>query len=256
MADDNKEYRAEVTFGISTSTGDSFGQITAQYNATGLTEKTVRDALPSLTGEISQVPPMTSALKQQGKKLYQLARDGIVVERPSRRIYIYSLEYIWGTGWGSSHPRALLHLCCSKGTYVRTLCEDLGNYLGCGAHMSFLVRTRAGIFNISDSATLEEIKSASNDGKLIDKVIPMENVLVGLPVVTVKNGAATAVRSGSKLYQPGVYRMPENLSEGDLVQLVGPEGLLAVAKTDSDPEHPDRLIFKPVCVLRAQAGGN
>ncbi|TEB06749.1 tRNA pseudouridine synthase B [Pelotomaculum schinkii] len=256
LIDDTKEYRAEITFGLATSTGDSFGQVTAQGNAAGLTEKTVRDSLTVFTGEISQIPPMTSAIKQQGKKLYQLARDGIVVDRPARKVTIYSLEYIWGTGWGSTRPRALLHLRCSKGTYVRTLCEDLGSYLGCGAHMSFLVRTRAGIFNISDSATLEEIKAAAIECKLMDKVIPMEKALFGLPVVTVKNGAATAVASGSKLYQPGVYQMPENLSEGDLVQLVGPEGLLAVAETILDPEYQDRLVFKPVCVLQAQAGGN
>ncbi|MDD4237195.1 MAG: tRNA pseudouridine(55) synthase TruB [Desulfotomaculaceae bacterium] len=256
LVDDTKEYRAEVTFGLATSSGDSFGQVTTQGNATGLTEKTVRDSLPVFTGEISQVPPMTSAIKQQGKKLYQLARDGIVVDRPARNVSIYSLEYIWGTGWGDPKPRALLHLHCSKGTYVRTLCEDLGNYFGCGAHMSFLVRTRVGIFNIADSATLEEIQAAAIDCKLMDIVIPMENVLVGLPVITVKEGAASAVTSGSKLYQPGVYRMPENLSEGDLVQLVGPEGLLAVAKTILDPEHQNRLVFQPVCVLKAQAGGN
>lgn len=256
LMDDTKEYRAEVTFGLSTSTGDAFGEITSQGNAALLTEELVRDALPVFTGDINQVPPMTSAIKQQGKKLYQLARDGIVVDRPARNVTIYSLEYIWGTGWGSSRPRVILHLCCSKGTYVRTLCEDLGSHLGCGAHMSFLVRTRAGLFNISDAATLEEIKAAANDCKLMDRVIPMENALAGFPVVTVKDGAASAVRSGSKLYQPGVYQMPVNLSEGDLVQLVGTEGLLAVAKTILDPEHQDRLVFKPICVLKAQAGGN
>lgn len=256
LVDDTKEYRAEITFGLATSTGDSFGLAIAQGNAAGLTEKTVRDSLTAFTGEINQVPPMTSAVKQQGKRLYQLARDGIVVDRPARKVTIYSLKYIWGTGWGGRHPRALLHLCCSKGTYVRTLCEDLGGYLGCGAHMSFLVRTRAGIFNISDSATLEEIKAAAIEGKLMDKVIPMEKALPGLPVVTVKNGAAAAVASGSKLYQPGVYQMPENLSEGDLVQLVGPEGLLAVAETILDPEYQDRLFFKPVCVLQVRAGGD
>jgi tRNA U55 pseudouridine synthase TruB len=122
--------------------------------------------------------------------------------------------------------------------------------------MSFLVRTRAGLFNISDSVTLEEIKSAVMDSKLMNKIIPMESVLVDLPVVTVKDGAASAVASGSKLYQPGVYQMPENLSAGDLVQLVGTEGLLAVAETMLDPEHQDRLFFQPVCVLKAQAGGN
>lgn len=255
LVDDTKEYRAEVTFGLSTSTGDSFGQVTAEGDAAGLTEETVRSALPVFTGEISQVPPMTSAIKQQGKKLYQLARAGIVVDRPARSVSIYELEYIWGTGWGDSHPRALLHLRCSKGTYVRTLCEDLGIYIGCGAHMSFLVRTRVGIFDISDSLTLEEIQAAAIDNKLMDKVIPMENVLVGLPVVTVKNGAASAVSSGSKLYQPGVCQMPEDLAEGNLVQLVGQEGLLAVAETILDTEHQDRLIFKPVCVLKVQAGG-
>lgn len=255
LVDDIKEYRAEITFGLSTSTGDSFGQITAQGTAAGLTEKMVRESLTVFTGEISQVPPMTSAIKLKGKKLYELARDGIVIDRPARKVTIYSLEYIWGTGWGSPRPRALLHLSCSKGTYVRTLCEDLGSYLGCGAHMSFLVRTRAGFCNISDSSTLEEIKAASLDGKLIDNIIPMENVLAGIPVVEVKDGAVTAVASGSKLYQPGVSRMPENLSEGDLVQLVGPEGLLAVAETILDSEYQDRMVFKPVCVLNVQAGG-
>jgi len=256
LVDDTKEYRVEVTFGLSTSTGDSFGQVIVEGDAAELTEETVRSALPVFTGEISQVPPMTSAIKQQGKKLYQLARAGIVVDRPARNVSIYSLEYIWGAGWGGSRPRVLLHLRCSKGTYVRTLCEDLGNYFGCGAHMSFLVRTRAGNFNIADSATLEEIKAAAIDHKLIENVVPMENVLVGLPVVTVKNGAASAVASGSKLYQPGVYQMPENLSEGDLVQLVASERLLAVAETILDPEHQNRLVFQPVCVLKAQAGGN
>jgi predicted ribosome-associated RNA-binding protein Tma20 len=99
-------------------------------------------------------------------------------------------------------------------------------------------------------------RSAAIEGKLMDKVIPMEKALPGLPVVTVKNGAAAAVASGSKLYQPGVYQMPENLSEGDLVQLVGPEGLLAVAETILDPEYQDRLFFKPVCVLQVRAGGD
>jgi len=256
LIDDSKEYRAEITFGITTSTGDSLGRITSRGNATVLTEKAVRSALPAFTGQISQIPPMTSAIKQQGKKLYQLARDGIVVDRPARSVTIYALEYVWGTGWGSPHPRALLHLSCSKGTYVRTLCEDLGAYLGCGAYMSFLVRTRAGIFSISDSVTLEEIKAAIIAGKLQDIIIPMDNALASMPAVIVKKGAAAAVASGSKLYLPGVLRMPDNLSEGDLVRLTGPEGLLAVAETILDPEYQDRLFFKPVCVLKGPSGRN
>ncbi|MGI6491694.1 MAG: tRNA pseudouridine(55) synthase TruB [Pelotomaculum sp.] len=256
LADDSKEYRVEITFGLSTATGDSFGSVTGRFDASSLTEAAVREALPVFTGRIKQVPPMASAVKQQGKKLYQLARLGIVIERPAREVDIHSLEYIGGRNWGSTAPRALLHLHCSKGTYVRTLCEDLGNYLGCGAYMSFLVRTRAGIFDLADAVTLEEVKEAAREGRMAEKIIPMEQVLPSMPVVTVKKGAMAAVASGSILYQPGVSDMPEDLAPGVLVQLVGEDRLLAVAETTFEPGQPDRLFFKPVCVLQVKAGGN
>lgn len=249
LLNDDKEYRAEITFGLATSSGDSFGEITAEGDASRLTEDTVRSVLPVFTGKIRQVPPMTSALKRQGKKLYELARSGLVVDRPARAVNIYSLDFIWGTGWGGPRPRALLHLTCSKGTYVRSLCADIGNYLGCGAYMSFLVRTRAGLFKISDSLTLEELAAAAEDGRLEDMVVTMSEALSHLPAVIVKSGAVPAVASGSKLYLPGVARLPEGLAEGSLVRLMGPEGLLAVAEADFDPENCERLIFKPVCVL-------
>jgi len=256
LAGDSKEYRVEITFGISTATGDSFGPVTDRFDASNLTEAAVREALPVFTGRIKQVPPMTSAIKQQGKKLYQLARLGIVIDRPAREVYIHSLEYIGGKDWGRATPRALLHLHCSKGTYVRTLCEDLGNYLGCGAYMSFLVRTSAGIFKLDDAVTLEEIKEAAREGRLSEIVIPMEQVLPAMPVVTVKKGAIAAVTSGSILYQPGVSDMPKDIEPGVLVQLVGEGRLLAIAETTFDPKQTDRLFFKPVCVLQVKAGGN
>lgn len=249
LLDEDKEYRSEITFGIDTSSGDSFGDVTGEYDASHLNEGVVRSILPEFTGEIRQVPPMTSALKWHGKKLYELARAGLVVDRPARVVTIHSLSYIRGSGWGGPRPNALLHLSCSKGTYVRSLCADIGNRLGCGAHMSFLVRTRVGSFKISDSCTLEELQGAASAGRAEDKIIPMEEALSGVPAVIVKNGAVGAVTSGSKLYLPGVAQLPKELSEGTLVRLMGPQGLLAVAETTFDPGDREKFIFKPVCVL-------
>jgi tRNA pseudouridine55 synthase len=249
LIDEDKEYRAEITFGITTLSGDTFGEVTGEEDASVLSEDDVRSVLPLFHGRITQVPPMTSAIKINGKKLYELARAGLTVDRPGRVVNINSLEFICGTGWCTPHPRALLHLSCSKGTYVRSLCLDIGSRLGCGALMSFLVRTSVGYHKISDSLTLEEIKILYAENTLNEKVINIDQALSGLPAVLVRNGAVPAVLSGSKLYQPGVAGLPIGLNEGDRVRLVGPEGFLAVAETSFDPQDIDRLIFKPVCVL-------
>ncbi|MFA4884587.1 MAG: tRNA pseudouridine(55) synthase TruB [Desulfotomaculaceae bacterium] len=249
LIDADKEYRVEMVFGQATDTGDAFGEITSETDASHLDRDSLLAVLPLFTGSIKQVPPMTSAIKLHGKKLYQLARQGLVVERPARAVSIYSLEFISGTGWGTPHPRALLHLSCTKGTYVRTLCTDIGSFLGCGAYMSFLVRTRAGQNKISDSLTLEEIEVLNQTGNLAEKVIAIDKALAFLPEVLVKNGAVPSVLSGAKLYLPGVAQMPGVLSEGDKVRLVGPEGFLAVAETAYDPQDSERVLFRPVCVL-------
>jgi len=249
FAEDDKEYRAEITFGLSTSSGDIYGDVTGGADATNLTEDAVRSVLPLFTGIIKQTPPMTSALKRDGKKLYELARAGIVVERSKRLVNIHSLEFIWGTGWGGSRPSALLHISCSKGTYVRTLFDDIGASLGCGAYMSFLVRTRAGSFHISESHTLEELMDSYSTGKILEKVINMNDALSIFPAVVVKKGAVLSVLSGAKLYPPGVAQLPPDLVEGQPVRLTGPEGLLAVAETVFDPGDRGRLVFKPICVL-------
>lgn len=253
IAGEDKEYRTEIVFGVVTSTGDSFGAIVKECDASLLTAERIKASLPAFTGEISQVPPMVSAVKWRGKKLYELARAGLTVERQPRLVTVNNFEYIDGYGWGERQPMALLHLTCSKGTYVRTLCEDLGASLGCGAHMSFLVRTRVGGFHIDDACTLEDIKSFAITGKTekntSDIIIPVEKALLKLPVVKVKNAAVTAVGAGAKLFLPGVAALPDGLTEGTLVRLQGPEGLLAVAETGFDQGGQNRFVFKPVCVL-------
>ncbi|NQS74928.1 MAG: tRNA pseudouridine(55) synthase TruB [Peptococcaceae bacterium] len=246
----DKEYRAEIMFGIATLSGDAFGETTGEKDASGLSEDDVRAILPYFRGKITQTPPMTSAIKINGKKLYQLARAGMEIDRPKRMVYIKTLEFISGYGWGTPHPRALVHLSCSKGTYVRSLCLDIGSRLCCGAHMSFLVRTAVGPYKISDSLTLEEIEIMSKENTLLEKVISIEQALCALPAVLVKNGAVRAVLSGAKLYPPGAASLPGGLNEGDKVRLVGPQGLLAMAETTCDKQDDViRFVFKPVWVL-------
>ena len=249
LPSDEKEYRAEMTLGATTDTGDSFGGALARRDASDITESRLRAALKLFTGRVEQVPPMTSAVRSQGKKLYELARAGITVERPARTVSIDTLDLIRGSGWGTGEPKALIHVICSKGTYIRSLCEDIGNQLGCGAHMSFLVRTRAGSFAIARSRTLEEITAAAPGGGLRDLIVTMDEALEAYPAVTVKTGAAGAVSSGANLYLPGVEAGPDSLPAGTLVRLRGPQGLLALAESRPDPENGGRTYYKPVCVL-------
>jgi tRNA pseudouridine55 synthase len=249
LSNEDKEYRAEITFGLTTLSGDTFGEITSEKDASCLSEDEVRSVLTYFRGKITQVPPMTSAIKINGKKLYKLARAGLTVDRPGRSADIKYLEFISGSGWGTPHPQALLQLTCSRGTYVRTLCLDIGDKLGCGALMSFLVRTGVGPYKISDALTLEEVQSLNTNNTLMEKVITIDKALSELPAVFVKNGAVPAVLSGAKLYLPGVDQLPKGLNEGDRVRLVGPEGFLALAETSFDPQDVERVIFKPVCVL-------
>ena len=247
VTDTEKEYRAEITFGSATDTGDAFGRVIMEADGSELTESAVRAALPVFTGEITQIPPMMSAKKINGRRLYKLARAGITVERPPRQVTISKLAYIDGSGWGwgSARPRVAIDVTCSKGTYIRTLCEDLGRYLGCVAHMSFLVRTRVGAFTIADSVLLNDLSRERNAAALI----PMEQGLPDYPVVKVKSGAVKSVQSGARLYPSGVMEMPPDLAPGTVVKLCGPEGLIALAETTYDEVNHGRIVFKSFCVL-------
>ncbi|MHB8985633.1 MAG: tRNA pseudouridine(55) synthase TruB [Eubacteriales bacterium] len=245
----DKEYRAEMTLGVSTDTGDSYGTVLEVHDASDINEDRLAAALELYTGRIEQVPPMTSAVRHRGKKLYELARAGIEVDRPARQVHIYSLKLIRGSGWGTNALKVLINVVCSRGTYIRSLCEDIGKSLGCGAHMSFLVRTRDGAFDISCSSTLEEIRATAYEGSLQKVLVSIDHALGSIPSVQVKEGAARSVSSGASLYQPGVELAPDVLTEGALVRLQDSHSLLALAETRRDAEHGGRYFFKPVCVL-------
>jgi tRNA pseudouridine55 synthase len=169
MTDKDKVYRAEMTLGISTDTQDGLGNIIRERPVNVLGDEIVR-VFNDFKGKQKQIPPMYSAVKINGKKLYELARKGITVERKPRDIEIYFLKIL-----NVFHDnRVLFDVGCSKGTYIRTLCSDIGEKLGTGAHMSFLVRLDAGGFNIKDSLTVEEIEEYLSKGILARYVTPID----------------------------------------------------------------------------------
>ncbi len=157
----DKSYRAELTLGYATDTGDDTGQIIARSTVEMPPPQELDTALQSFVGTIEQLPPMYSAVKIAGKKLYELARAGVTVERQPRQVCIHALSLIAITA-----NTLLFDVTCSKGTYIRTLCMDIGQKLGAPAMMSFLLRTRAGCFRLADSFTMEEI-AAQPEGALL-----------------------------------------------------------------------------------------
>jgi len=150
-----KRYRAEVRLGVSTNTYDTEGEVTAERPLTGLTTDRIEAALEAFRGEIAQVPPMYSAIKQGGKRLYDLARAGKEVTRPPRQVTIYDLRLL-----EAALPDVTLDVACSPGTYIRSLAHDLGEALGVGAHLTGLVRTASGSFRVEDAVPLEDLRTA------------------------------------------------------------------------------------------------
>ncbi len=176
MQDKEKAYITEVAFGSATDTQDAQGKIVQtgeQYPA----EAALSEQLTHFVGPILQVPPMYSALKRDGKRLYELARKGETVELTGRQVSVHALSLIEMT----ERHGALLSVRCSKGFYVRTLCHDLGEALNCPAHMRFLLRTQSGVFTLDTAQTMEDIQAAAEKGTLDSLVLPMETALAHLP---------------------------------------------------------------------------
>lgn len=256
VTDSGKSYRAEITFGITTSTQDKYGEVTREAETSTLTGEKIAAVLAGFEGTVLQVPPMTSAIRHQGRKLYELAREGLEIEREPRAVQIYGIAPVRIYTAGVSHPKAIFDVSCSKGTYIRTLCHDIGESLGCGAHMSFLIRTGSGPFLLEEAVTLEEISQLALTDRIDEILLPLESALKHLPSVVVKKAALPSVQSGSKVYPPGVEELPvAELGEGQLVTLGNPEtGCLALARTlrdqpDVTGEKLHKYVFQPVKVF-------
>ena len=194
IIDKQKTYVARLKLGVETDTQDATGRVVATMPVTA-GEAKVRAVLPNFIGEIEQVPPMYSALKRDGQRLYKLARRGETVALEPRKCRVDDIEYLGYEG-DDTH---LLRIKCGKGVYIRTLCHDIGRALGCGGHMLTLERTAAGIFRIEDALTLEEIDALERDGKLESVLLPLDQPLEHLPMVRVGDQCRHAVKNGNPL---------------------------------------------------------
>ena len=196
MQDEGKVYEGEITLGYSTTTEDASGEVVAETPVLSpLDETTVDEAIASLTGPITQIPPMYSAVKVNGRKLYEYARAGQEVERPERQVTIYQFERTSPISYESELARFTFRVKCSKGTYIRTLSVDLGKKLGYAAHMSHLTRTSAAGLQLEDALTLKEIAEKVEAGQL-DFLHPLEIGTGDLVKVILTPEEATEVRFG------------------------------------------------------------
>ena len=203
LLDADKAYESTFVLGTATASGDAEGEVLQRRDASNLSEADVVTALEAFRGEIEQVPSMFSAIKQDGQPLYKLARKGLEVERKSRRVVVKQLEL--REFRGGDAPEADIYLECSKGTYVRSIAEDLGHALGCGAHVSALRRTRAGPFSLEDSvtlATLEALKENEELAQMDELLLPADTAVLTLPLVELSESGGFYMRQGQPLLVP------------------------------------------------------
>ncbi len=207
LVDATKTYRADIELGTATDTYDSSGQVTQTGDPSGIDRAKLESALGAFRGLIRQTPPMYSAVKHQGRPLYKLARAGVEVERKSRPVTIHRLELI---AW--QPPSATLEVECSKGTYIRSLAHDLGQALGCGAHLTGLVRTRCGLFDISDAVSMPQLEESFRGAYWEHFVHPVDSVLRDFSAVVVDEAAEDTIRNGSPLALECGNRQNDNCS--------------------------------------------
>jgi tRNA pseudouridine55 synthase len=235
LLDSDKRYRTRIKLGIRTDTGDSEGSIIERNEGISVSRKAIERALTKFKGEVEQVPPMHSAIKMNGVPLYKLARKGITVEREPRLVTLYQIclvEFV--------NSELELEISCSKGTYIRTIADDLGQELGCGAHVIELRRTQAGVFTEKDSISAEEL-ALEKENKGLDKIdqflIPMDRATQDLPEVNLPSITASHVKNGQAVL---VRHLPKN----GLVRMYEDEQFIGIGSIDDDGKvAPRRLII-------------
>ncbi len=227
LAAANKAYRAEVEFGTATDTYDASGQIVTSGDASRLSRRDVEDAAGSFVGLVEQVPPAYSALKHQGVALYRLARAGVDVPRKARLVEFQRVAVV---DWQS--PVAILDVECGKGTYIRSLAHDLGERLGCGAHLRSLVRVRSGGFCIEDSVSVEQVEAAFSGGAWRELVQPVDVAVQHLPRVSLDEAEERRVLDGRPV--AGCW---QEAPAGGMCRAHGPDGrLVAILAYDEQGE--------------------
>ncbi len=233
---DHKSYHASMKLGITTDTLDITGKVTETAGYTNVTEKAVREAFRAYTGNIKQIPPKYSALKINGKRAYDLAREGKDFEIKPREITIYDNGI---TRIDLESGEIEFDVTCSKGTYIRTICDDIGRDLGCGAVMTALTRTASGYFRIEDSYTIEEI--TEDDDPLNNKLIPADITLEKLGKIILNDNRITAFLNGNSSWGSG-FRVTEPSSFDGLYRIYGNDVFLGIGAVENGSLVPEKVI--------------
>ncbi len=236
LLDSDKAYIATIQLGVKTSTGDAEGEVLSSQDFTSLTSADIESALENFRGEIQQVPSMYSALKHQGTPLYKLARAGKTVERKSRKVFIYEIQLL-------AYDAGLLELQvdCSKGTYIRTLADDLGDLLGVGAHVCALRRTRAGPFALDQAVTYEKLLQYMGEDRIeeLDQLLmPSDAAIQELPAVVLPGSTAEYVMQGQAV-------ITRHLPSSGLVRLYDEDAFIGIGEIMENGRVKPRRLFLP-----------
>ena len=246
IMDGRKSYRAMLRLGITTTTEDASGEV-LETKEVDFNEDKIREVVASFIGRLEQVPPMYSAVKVNGKKLYELAREGKEIERKSRTIEVYDIRIRQFL----PPDRVEIDVDCSKGTYIRTLCSYIGKALGCGGHMAELLRTRTGAFSLENAIKLDELKALAEQEKVETVLLTMEEALEDFPVVKVSEKSQKFLYNGGKIQERFLTEKPAVLTEGEIVVTYDYEnnlvGLYEIKKEENN------FYIKPYKMLLTEA---
>ena len=218
LTDKNKTYETVMLLGKVTDTQDTSGVTLSEHDTSTVDETAVRTAVLSFVGDYMQIPPMYSALKVNGKKLYELAREGIEIERKARPVQILEIQIR-----DINLPRVRMEVTCSKGTYIRTLCHDIGELLECGACMEELVRTKVSCFDIEDAVILEQVSALKQEGRLEEILIPIDEMFSDYEAVSLKEEFISFVYNGHVFFPKHLNQYIE-LTDGKMVRVYDGEG--------------------------------
>ena len=250
LMDGAKEYAAGIRFGASTDTYDALGEITQRRDASHLDADAIRRALTAFDGEIDQIPPMYSAIKKDGKPLYELARAGVEIERESRRVTVRRIAL---TEWRA--PVATIEVTCGRGFYVRSLAHDLGEALGCGAHMESLTRTRVGPFRLQDSSTLEEVELAFANGGWREIMQGADAALCAMAPMALDEAQTFMAANGSPL-PPGAFPDPSAPSERRRAYAADGRFLAIMRHSPAGRWTPDKVFASAASPRHSRESGN
>lgn len=230
LTEKHKKYRANIKFGITTETQDKYGEIVKQITVPNIDLNTMKELINNFKGTITQTPPMYSAVKYKGKKLYQYALEGEAVDIKSRTVEIFDINIVDKI----DRDEFMLDISCSKGTYIRTLCHDIGDKSGYGAHMSQLIRLESAPFRIEDSITLEEIRLAVQNNELEGIINPPDFPFYSLEKINIKKSAEKSAINGNPIFAAGIENDISNHEIGSIARLYIDNDFIAIGTIEYD----------------------